>query len=56
MANRKSMTDQDVIGELNDSDDLTAIDAAGITKNTTTAKNQLGDDDGHAREELDAET
>jgi hypothetical protein len=51
MKNMKSMTDQDTIGELSDSDDLTATDAAGITKNTTTAKNQLEDDDRRQRKQ-----
>jgi hypothetical protein len=49
MMNMKSRT-TNTIGELSDSDDLMAIDTAGITKNTTTAKNQLGDDtDTHER-------
>jgi hypothetical protein len=48
--NMKLRTDQNTIEELSDSDDLMATDVAGITKNTTTAKNQLGDDtDTHER-------
>jgi hypothetical protein len=43
-------------GEFTATDTLDNYRRSRITKNTATAKNRLGDDDRHAREELDAET
>jgi hypothetical protein len=43
-------------GEFTATDTLDNYRRSRITKNTVTAKNRLGDDDRHAREELDAET
>ena len=46
----------DTRGEFTATDTHDNYRRSRITKNTTTAKNRLGDDDRHAREELDAET
>jgi hypothetical protein len=43
-------------GEFTATDMLDNHKRSRITKTTATAKNRLGDDDRHAREELDAET
>jgi hypothetical protein len=43
-------------GEFTATDTLDNHRRRQITKNTTTAKNRLGDDDRHAREELDTKT